>query len=165
MPAAFPDVPQLARTSITSPPLSRRGTTNSTSEQTSSHKHHRPHVHRHRTRDKDKGKDHRKSHDENPIRIVNSNLQPAIAVTGVEPASSRSENVTPAQSQNASRRTSLLGLNSDLDGSAAGWRGEGKGSKEAELADEKEKGALRAAFVIPFQFLYIPLSRMYFSIR
>lgn len=160
MSASLPDVPQLAKASITSSSRSRRGTTNATSEHSSFHKHHRPHVHRHNIRptEKDKGKDgdHQKRHDENPVRKVNSNLQPTIAVTGAEAASSRSENATPAQSQNASRRTSLLGLNSDLDGSAASWRGEGKVFKEAELAEEKEKGALRATFVTPFQLRFIP---------
>lgn len=74
--------------------------------------------------------------DENPVRTSKSNLPPTIAVTGADASASRSENVTPAQSQNVSRRTSLLGASSDADG-----------SKEAELAEEKEKGTLRATFV------------------
>ena len=157
MSSNLPDVPLPARPPAASPSRSRRGTAHSASEHSSFTKHHRPHVHRHhvKPRDKDKGKDgdKDKANDENSIRITNSNLQPTVSLTGVE-TGTKGENVTPAQSQNASRRTSLLGLNSDPDGAMTSWRAEGKGSKEAELAEEREKGVLRAAFVPPFSTLY-----------
>jgi hypothetical protein len=159
MPSDLTDVPLQARPPVVSPPRPRRGTAHSASEHSSFAKHHRPHVHRHHVRPKDKNKgkdgDQDKGNEENSILITNSNLQPTFSLTGVD-TGTRSENVTPAQSKSASRRTSLLGLNSDPDGAMAGWRVEGKSSKEVELAEEREKGVLRAAFVPPFSRTITP---------
>jgi hypothetical protein len=150
MSSPFPEVPLPVKTPVTSPPppRSRRSTAHSITETSSFARHHRPHVRhqaKHREKDKHKDRDQDKGKDENSIHTSNSNIQPTISLTTVETGTSRSENVTPAHSQNASRRTSLLGLNAEQDG--ASLRADGKGSKEAELINEREKGFLRATFV------------------
>lgn len=110
------------------------------------------HRHHDRRKSKDKGKDRDKDKekDDKLMQIPSFNLQPTQSLITVETGTSRSENPTPAHSQNASRRTSLLGSNAEQDGAISSWRAEAKGSKEAELIEEKEKGVLRAAFVSPF---------------
>lgn len=114
-------------------------------------KHDRQHAHRHSIihRDKDNSRDINKDKekDEKALHITNSNLQPTLSPTGAESGRSRSENPTPAQSQTASRRTSLLGLNADQEGMAPGGKLDRIPSKEAELTREREGALLRAAFV------------------
>jgi hypothetical protein len=138
---------------IASPPRSRHARAHSITEHSSFAKHHRPHVHRHhvRRKSKDKGKDwdKDKGKDDKLMQVPSFTLQPSHSLTNVETGASKSENPTPAHSQNASRRTSLLGLNAEQDSSLPSWRAEMKGSKEVELIEEKRIGLLRATLVSP----------------
>lgn len=154
MSSHIPDVPPPIRPPIASPPRSRPLGTPSIAEAGHFSKSQRPHVHRHYSlhRDKDKGREGNKDKekDEKALYLTSSYPQTTLSPTGMEIGTSRSENATPAQSQNASRRTSLLAVNNaDQNAAVASLRAEGKGSKEAELAQEREKGLLRASFVTP----------------
>jgi hypothetical protein len=94
---------------------------------------HRPHVHHHHHH----GGKHHKDSD------VSQSAGPNLLVNG-EAVGSMSENVTPNDSRDASRRTSVLG---------PGWE---DGEKEREnmvvkddqVAEEKRKGAQRAMCVV-----------------
>jgi hypothetical protein len=62
----------------------------------------------------------------------------------------KSEGVTPEESRNPSRGTSLLGAGGELDGLGQSWKAERRVVGDEEVKVEKERGALRASFVFPF---------------
>ncbi|KAI9647597.1 hypothetical protein NHQ30_003982 [Ciborinia camelliae] len=92
----------------------------------SHHYHHHPHIHR---RDKDD-------------KSSQSTLQKALNSSGEV---SRSEEVSPDESRNGSRRPSILG--STVDGFDLSRNNERRPLREGELEAEKERGAKMATFV------------------
>lgn len=63
----------------------------------------------------------------------------------------RSEGVTPSESRNVSRRGSVIGVSAGWDDSVGmgGLQRETRVVKEGEIREERERGALRAAYVLP----------------
>lgn len=154
MSSPVPGILLPTRTSFSSSTRSRPSATPSIADARPFSRRHRPHVHRHhvRYRDKDKDRDNSKDKekDEKALHITNSSLQPTLSPARMETGTSRSENATPPQIQNASQRTSLRGLDAEQDGAILSCVVEGTGPTEAVLTQEREKGVLRAAFVAPF---------------
>jgi hypothetical protein len=138
----------------TSPPRPKHLSTRSITEISSvpkTHKHHHhPHLHH---RDKEEKEKHPKASNSS------LNLQPSAAEFGPgREERSRSEGVTPSESRNASRRGSVNGA-----AAGAAWddsvgmgvlQREKRVVKEGEVREERERGALRAAYVILSSFLF-----------
>ncbi|TAQ89555.1 hypothetical protein B7494_g2111 [Chlorociboria aeruginascens] len=91
------------------------------------HKHHHSHMHRHK---EDKSPQSAQPYSANPSLQPNGNFD------------TRSEGVTPVESRNESRRGSTF--HSATEKPEFGWPGRERVIKEGEIAEEKEKGILRA---------------------
>ncbi|PQE04351.1 septum formation initiator domain-containing protein [Rutstroemia sp. NJR-2017a BBW] len=120
---------------LTSPVRPRHQVTRSISHRSQHHHHHHhyhhPHIHR---RDKDE-------------KSSQSTLQKAHAGSSIE--GTKSEGVSPNESRNTSRRTSVFGSAGDgLDVARANIR---RPLKDGELAAEKEKEVLMATLVVSCQ--------------
>jgi CHASE2 domain-containing sensor protein len=92
--------------------------------------HHHHHIHRHH-KDKERDKD---------------SLRSGQPVEGT-----KSEGVSPQNSREQSRRTSLLPVSGEIEGLvvASSWKEERRVVRAEEVAEEKEKGYLRATWVLP----------------
>jgi hypothetical protein len=117
---------------LPSSPQRPKHQTNRSITETSFPKLHRPHhPHIHRLNRDAKVKETQSAH-------------PNLQSNGWDMLQSKSEGVTPEQSRNASRRTSVLGVPGEMDELPAFLRDEKKMVKEGELELEKERAVQRA---------------------
>lgn len=143
------DVPPSAKPSISSPTRRKHRSSHSShsiSEATSLPKVHRSH-HAHAQLQHVKDRNKHKEKDDKSTSLPNTSLLPNVTLTDADTGASRSESATPSHSQAASRRTSLLVMNQELDGSTSTSKAEGKSGKEVELTGGQEKTAVRASYV------------------
>ena len=96
--------------------------------------HHHHHHHHHHHSHRDRGEDEEKT--------VGSNLSASFIFDGT-----KSEGVTPNVSRNGSRRTSVF-ISADDNSAMSVWQREKKAVKPGVVKAEKERGALRAAYVV-----------------